>query len=263
MVRFKDGHLEIVAVPVETGAQKATVAAAPVTDVVAEEKVFTVRGSEGWLLDKSNPPIGRVIAGQHGRLILGEDDTIYTDVGSSHGAREGKKYTIIRKSLMVRHPVTNEELGYKVSLLGALQLTHVTDLNSRGNISYSFKEIEPGDLLVTYREIKRKKIPLKMVNRPLSGYIVESATGADAVAAGDVVYLDLGTSQGAEPGNMLYIVRKVSIEKMLVERYVGELPSEVVGALVVIEADNKTSTAIVVKSIDAIFKGNQVLSSLR
>ena len=265
IVRFKDGQLEVVAAPVESAAQKASAAQvekAPEPDVV-EEKTFTARGNEGSLMDKDFVFDGRIIAGQHGRLILGGDDTVYTDIGSSHGAREGKKYTILRKSSMVKHPVTNDELGFRVYSMGSLQLTHVTELNSRGIISQSFKEIEPGDLLVPYQQIKRKVISLKMTGRPLKGYIVESASGANAIAAGDVVYLDLGRQQGVEPGNMLYIIRKVAIEKMIVERYVGELPSEVVGALVVVESGNRTSTAIVVKSIDAIFKGNEVLSAPR
>lgn len=260
LVRFKDGKLEIVDPPVETGAQKA---AAPVEPEVVEEKVFTVRGNEGWLMEKDLASVGRIIAGQHGRLILGEDDTVYTDIGTDHGGEDGKKYTILRKSSMVKHPVTNDELGYRVFPLGAMQLSHVTKLNSRGIINQSFKEVEPGDLLIPYQEIKRKTIALKMVSRPLAGYIVETASGANAIAAGDVVYLDLGTQQGVEAGNLLYISRKVNIEKMLVERYVGELPSEVVGALVVVETGNRTSTAIVVKSIDAIFIGNEVLSTPR
>jgi hypothetical protein len=164
---------------------------------------------------------------------------------------------------MVRHPVTNEDLGHRVYPLGILQLTHVTELNSRAIINLSFKEVEPGDLLVPYQPIKRKLIPLKMASRPLRGYIVESASGANAIAASDVVYLDIGAQQGVEAGNMLYIIRKVNIEKMMVERYVGELPSEVVGALVVVETGNKTATAIVVKSIDAIFKGYEIVSEAR
>jgi hypothetical protein len=260
LVRFKDGHLELVEAPVET-AQK--VVDAPAEPEVAEEKVFAVRGNEGWLMDNDLVPDGRIIAGQHGRLILGEDDTVYTDIGTTHGGSDGKKYTILRKSKQVIHPVTHESLGYRVYPLGSLQLTHATELNSRAIINVSFKEVEPGDLLVPYQEIKRKTIPLKMASRPLKGYIVESGSGADAVAAGDVVYLDIGKEQGVEAGNLLYIARKVKIEKMMVERYVGELPREVVGALVVVETGNKTSTAIVVKSIDAIFKGNEVLSEAR
>jgi len=60
---------------------------------------------------------------------------------------------------------------------------------------------------------------------------------------------------------MLYIIRRVEIEKMMVKRYVGTLPNEVIGALVIVETAKNTSTAIVVKSIDAVFKGNEVVSS--
>lgn len=262
-VRFKDGQLEIVPAVVESVVQKAAAGqVAPVAEPeVVEEKTFSVRGNEGSLMENELVPTGRIVAGQHSRLILGEEDTVFTDIGTKHGGADGNKYTILRKTTVVKHPVTGDELGYKVYPLGALQLTQVTELNSRGIISNSFKEIEPGDLLVPYQPLKRKKISLKMASIPLKGYIVDSATGDDSIAAGDVVYLDLGRSQGAEVGNMLYIIRQVHIEKMLVDRYVGQLPSEVVGAVVVVEVGNRTSTAIVVKSIDAIFKGNQVVSA--
>lgn len=265
-VRFVNGKLEIVDAPVEAGGQKASSTGQLVKVAeaeVAEEKTFTVRGNEGWLMEKDTLPTGRIIAGQHGRLVLGEDDTVFTDIGTSHGGNDGSKYTILRKSKQIKHPVTGDDLGYKVYPLGSLQLTHATKLNSRGIISTSFKEIEPGDLLVPYQPVKRRTVALKMVSRPLRGYLVESATGTSALATGDVVYLDLGTSQGAEPGNLLYVIRKVEIEKMLVDRYVGQLPSEVVGAVVIVEAGKNSSTAIVVKSIDAIFKGNEVVSAPR
>lgn len=261
-VRFKDGHLEVVSA--DAGTQKASAAPAPFPEPeVAEEKTFTVHGNEGRLMEQDVVPAGRVIAGQHGRLILGSDDTIFTDIGSTHGATDGAKYSILRKSKTIKHPITNDELGYRVLPLGVVQLTQVTQLNSRAIISSSHKEIEPGDLLVPYQPIKRSEITLKMVERPFKGYIVESATGNNSIAAGDVVYLDLGTAQGVEVGNLLYIIRQVNIEKMLVDRYVGQLPNEVVGALVVVETGSKTSTAIVVKSIDAIFKGNEVVSAPR
>lgn len=265
-VRFVNGKLEIVDAPVEAGAQKAAAGGQAVVAAdaeVAEEKQFTVRGNEGWLMEKELAPSGRIIAGQHGRLVLGEDDTVFTDIGTRHGGRDGSKYTILRKSKVVKHPVTGDELGYRVYPLGTVQLTQVTELNSRGIISSSFKEVEPGDLLVPYQPVKRRSVALKMTAKPLRGVIAASAAGNNSIAAGDVVYLDLGVTQGAEPGNLLYVIRKVAIEKMLVDRYVGELPSEVVGAVVIVEAGNSTSTAIVVKSIDAIFKGNEVVSAPR
>ncbi len=264
-VRYVDGKLEIVTTPAEGGAVVSSAAQdikATEADV-AVEKLFTVMGNEGWLLEKDLASIGRVIAGEQARLVLGEEDTVFTDIGTVHGGQEGSKYTILRTSAMIKHPVTREELGYKVYPLGVVQLTHVTKNNSRGIITSSFKEVEPGDLLVPYHKVKRRNIPLKLASRPLNGSIVESATGNNSIASGDVVYLDLGLSQGVEPGNLLYVIRPVHIEKLLVDRYVGQLPSEVVGALVVVEAGNTTSTAIIVKSIDAIFKGSEVVNAPR
>lgn len=265
-IRFVNGKLEVVAAPEETGGQKASSAGQLVQAAeaeVAEEKAFTVRGNEGWLVEKELVPTGRIIAGQHGRLVLGEDDTVFTDVGRSHGGADGSKYTILRKPKKVTHPVTGDVVGFRVYPLGVMQLTQVTELNSRGIISSSYKEIEPGDLLAPYQPIKRRTVALKMTTKPLRGVIVESTDANAAIAAGDVVYLDLGASQGAEQGNLLYVIRKVEIEKMLVDRYVGQLPSEVVGAVVIVETGKNTSTAIVVKSIDAIFKGNEVVSAPR
>lgn len=260
-VRFVDGRLEIVPVDVPV-AQAPTALQVPQSDPeVVEEQLFRVRGNEGWLLEKDLATVGRIIAGEQSRMVLGEDDTVFTDIGSLHGGADGSTYTILRSSALIKHPVTREEIGYKVYPLGSLQLTKVTLNNSRGIITSSYKEVEPGDLLVPFQQLQRKNISLKVASRPLNGFIVESSTGNNSLAAGDVVYLDLGEAQGIEPGNLLYIIRKVAVEKMLVERYVGQLPSEVVGALVVVDVGNNTSTAIIVKSIDAIFKGSEVVDA--
>lgn len=260
-VRFVDGRLEIVPTA-PTAAKAPSALSIPEPEpVVVEEQLFRVHGNEGWLLEKSLSAVGRIIAGEQSRMVLGEDDSVYTDIGSLSGGADGTSYTILRISSLVKHPVTREEIGYKVYPLGSLQLTKVTLNNSRGIITSSYKEVEPGDLLVSYQRLQRKNIPLKVASRPLNGYIVESSTGNNSLAAGDVVYLDLGEAQGVEPGNLLYIIRKVAVEKMLVERYVGQLPSEVVGALVVVDVGANTSTAIIVKSIDAIFKGSEVVDA--
>lgn len=263
-VRFVDGRLQIVPA-VEAGAgQKA--AAAPeeaLPTEVVEEKTFAVRGNEGRLVESEMLPVGRIIAGQHSRLILGEDDIVFTDIGAKMGAVDGQKFSILRKSATISHPRTSEVLGTKFYPLGTLQLTQITSEGSRAIITSSFKEVEPGDWLFPYQEVKRREISLKLATRPLKGMIVESYTGHDAVAAGDVVYLDLGEQQGVEVGNMFYVVREVTVEKMLVDKVIKQLPYEVLGALVVVETGNRTATALVVKSIDAIFKNDIVVTAPR
>jgi LysM domain len=262
-VRLVDGKLEIVDQPLDASAAKAAAkqpAAEPLPEVVAERTVIA-RGNEGRLAEGALVPLGRIIAGQHGRLILGEDDNAFTDIGYAQGGQEGQRYTIVRRGNVISHPDTNLILGTKIYPLGHIQLTKVEKNTSRAIIIRSFKETEPGDLLMPYKETKRREVTLKAPSKEFNGRIVETYAGTQSIAAGDVVYLDLGRTSGVEVGNLLYLVRDVSIEKLMVDKVIEKLPREVLGALVVVDVGEKTSTALIVKSIDAIFKTDRVVST--
>ncbi len=260
-VRFVDGRMEFVT-DSGAGSQKAaTGATAPVVTEVTEEKLFTVRGNEGILMEKDVPLTGRIIAGHHGRIILGEDDIAFTDIGTVNGGVEGQKFTIIRKSTTISSPSTSEIIGTKYYPLGTLQLSRVGRESSRAIINRSFREIEPGDGLTPYREIKRREIALKAASSPIKGSIVDTYSGNDVVAAGDTVYLDIGRKDGLEVGNLCYVIRQVKIEKMMVSTHVKHLPHEVLGAVLVIRTGNRSSTGIVIKSIDGIFRNDKVVTA--
>ena len=227
---------------------------------VAAEKSYTVYGTEGFLLEKDIPSAGSVVGIQHDRIIAGDDDIVYTDIGSAHGAKSGDSFSIFRKDVTVIHPVTREVMGVKVLPLGTLQVTDVEKKASRAIITKTTKEISPGSYLMPFQQNRRHEIPLKMSTRELKGYIIESFSGTSVIASGDVVYIDLGSAQGAEVGNMLYIVRDVILDQRYVEGRVDKLPQELLGALVILETGKKVATALVVKSIDAIYKGDRLVS---
>jgi hypothetical protein len=157
----------------------------------------------------------------------------------------------------ISHPVTNFIMGRKIIPLGTLQLSEVEDATSRAIVTKSFMEIGAGSYLMPYRERKRE-VTLKAAAKELNGYIIATQTGNHTIAAGDIVYLDLGASQGVETGNMLYVVRDVTPDPQLFPGNVDKLPVEVLGALVVVETGQKTSTALIVKSIDTIYSGDRV-----
>ena len=123
----------------------------------------------------------------------------------------------------------------------------------------SYREISSGAILLPWRD-GRREIPLKASKRNLSGVIIDSLPGNKAVGVGDVVYLDLGKSQGIEVGNMLYVVRKVAPDR----EYRGAitLPQEVLGALVIVGAGRNASTALVVKNVETIYLGDNVVTVL-
>lgn len=245
---------------VKTGGQKAPVAKTEIAQEVTEEKSFTIHGNEGFLLENDVTPSGYIVGSHHDRIVTGEDDIVYTDLGTKNGAKPGDKFLIFEKGALVSHPFTNEIMGTKVVPLGMLQLTDVEQKSSRAIITKSYKEVSPGSYLMPYTNGKPREIALKMPSRDLKGYVIESYSGTNTIAAGDVVYVDLGTAKGAEPGNLLYIVRDVTLDQRYVQGRVEHLPQELVGALVILETGKNTSMAIVVKSIDAIYKGDKILS---
>lgn len=250
------------AVVVAQKSASATTVAAALQEVAAE-KTYTVYGSEGFLADKDFRPYGVVVGGQHDRIITGVDDIIYTDIGTDHKAAGGDKFSIYRKDVPVKHPLNSEEMGFKMIPLGVLQLTDVEKKSSRAIITRSTREISPGAYLLPYKDKGRREIALKSSGTDLKGYIIESFKGVSIIAAGDVVYIDLGASQGAEVGNMLYIVRDVTIDQRYVEGRIDKLPQELLGALVILETGKKSSTALVVKSIDTIYKGDRIVSQTK
>lgn len=230
---------------------------------VAAERSYTVFGSEGFLLEKSVSPAGIVLGIQNDRILAGDDDIAYTDIGTSQGAKGGEKYLVFRKESTVTHPITNEVMGSKIIPLGTLQLTDMERKSSRAIIFRVSREISPGSYLMPYKENRRHEIPLKMTTKDLKGYIIDSQSGVSIIAAGDIVYIDLGSAQGAEVGNMLYIVRDVTLDQRYAEGRIDKLPQELLGALVILETGKKVATALVVKSIDAIYKGDRLVNMTR
>jgi hypothetical protein len=264
-LRIFPDHIEFV--PKEeqqaaAGVQKAA-KSIEMSQEVAEEKSFRVRGSEGFLMETDLKPFGYVVAVHHDRIVAGEDDIVFTDIGTSRGAKGGEKFSVFRKEASVSHPLTNEIMGNKVVPLGTLQLTDVEEKASRAIITKTYKEISPGSYLMPYHNGKQREVTLKMSNRELKGYIIESYSGTNIIAAGDIVYIDLGSAKGAEPGNMLYVVRDVTVDQRYVEGRIDRLPQELLGALVILETGKKTATALVVKSIDAIYMGDKLISKIK
>ena len=221
------------------------------------ERSFLVSGSEGFLMEKGVKTAGRIITTSQNRQIVGEDDIVYTDIGTVHGAKEGDRFSIYKKLDPVSHPVSNVILGEKVIPLGTLQLTEVEEKVSKAIVTKSYQEIGPGSFLLPYKD-KRRLVSLKAADHDLAGYIVETQTGNHAIGEGDIAFIDLGKMQGVEPGYFIYILRDVVPDQQYADISVNKLPAEVIGALVVVQSGENTSTGLVVKSIDTIYRGDRV-----
>ena len=243
--------------------EKATMPAATPPAEAAEAEappqvaVFTVTGSEGFLMERESQPSGVIVSIHQNRVMAGEDDIVYTDIGRIHGADAGDRFSIYRKIGPVSHPFTNVILGEQVMPLGELQLSEVEEKASKAIVTRSFQEISAGSFLLPYRD-RKVTVPLKSADRDLSGYIVQTQTGNRVLAVNDVVYLDLGRAHGVQPGNLLYVVRDVTPDQRYALSKIEKLPVDVIGALVVVGTGLNSSTAVIVKSVDTVYRGDRV-----
>ena len=255
-VRVYSDRIEIEE-PAKAAGQEAVQGAKEIPAEEAQGPVFTVTGSEGFLMENGLHPAGMIVSTHQDRVIVGQDDIVYTDIGRVNGANVGDRFSIYKKMGPVSHPVTNVILGDRVLPLGELQLSEVDEKVSKAIITKSFREIGAGSFLLPYRD-KRMTVPLKAAARDLVGYIAETRTGNTAIAVGDEVYLDLGSAQGTQPGNLLYIVRDVTPDQRFAQAKIEKLPVEVIGALVVVHTGINSSTAVIVKSVDTVYRGDRV-----
>ncbi len=243
--------------PAPSAAAKVPRATAPETGAAAE-KTFVVNGSEGFLAEKEPKTSGHIIVTNNDKQLTGTDDVVYTDIGKAGGARTGERFSIFQTMETVSHPVKNYTVGYRVASLGTLQLVDLKKNNSKAIITRSYREIGPGAYLMPYRNRKRE-ISLRAARKDFEGYIVSSRDGIITLGAGDIAYLDLGKKQGLEVGNVLYVVRDMKPSSTnYFERKSRSLPRDVIGAVVIVDTGENTSTALIVKSVEAIYRGDRV-----
>jgi TolB-like protein len=83
-----------------------------------------------------------------GYVVAVEPQQFYVDVGSSKGIRKGSKCVVFREGDKIRHPVTGEILGSKVTKLGELVVTDVQDKMSTAKIVQMDQDFKVGDKIV-------------------------------------------------------------------------------------------------------------------
>ncbi|GAB4541083.1 MAG: LysM domain-containing protein [Thermodesulfovibrionia bacterium] len=188
--------------------------------------------SSGWLSDDF-PSIGKIIASPSERTIFGNYDMVYLDINGE--TAKGDKYLIIRDIKKVTHPKTGRYLGHQIRVTGILEIREMRDHTPVATITNAFEEVRVGDGLLKYEDVEPPFVP-DIIRRPdIEGYIVESRMNNRAISAGDIIYLDKGSDDGLEVGD---IFDTFSLEPV-------KIP---IGRIQVISLRPHTSTAIVLKS---------------
>lgn len=245
----------------EEAPKKEDMAISPVV-VGLEKKEGTVyysrMGSAGFISLEELTAAGLILDSREEKLMLGEQDSVYLNLGDASGIAVGDKFSIYTVAKKVNHPITGKSLGYKIKILGGLEVMELNGENvSTATIFRSYGAISRGDRIRPYEPAVREII-LQGTQAGLEGYIVDSKRPVSILGDGDIVHIDKGELDGVETGNVFTVYRPA---KKVTDRMTGrklQLPEENVGKLVVLEAQEKTSTALVTKSKKELVIGDHI-----
>lgn len=236
------------------------------------------------------------------RATFAQGDVVFLNRGRGAGIQPGAVYYIIRPVGEVNHPFTRKRLGYYVRELGLLRVLEVGDQTSTAEITVSCDTVAFGDLLKPYEEYTG---PMVGEARPLprygegsggmTGQIVMSPGFHENFSANRVVFIDLGTRQDVQPGDLFTIYReigrregitKVPHDKVMQDRSRGygsdrfrggeysiqgtrvplesvennrpPLPRKVLGELVVLKVEKSASVALITRTTAEVQIGDRI-----
>ena len=229
--------------------------------------------SVGWLaplLDGNELEQSGYIIGQEdsqARIRAATGDRVFINRGKINGVASGDRFLIFRIAQEVEHPDTGDYIGHQIKIVGGVQVEEVFERTSSAIITEAYEDVSVGNRrlegIETYDRILPefevdKDIRLKPNEQEINGWVVGTKSRKLAVVQNDVIYLDKGTQNGVEVGNVFNIYRP---NREVEDPEVGDevaLPRYFVGEAVVLRANETTSTALITSSRREVVIGDQI-----
>jgi hypothetical protein len=186
----------------------------------------------GWI-SKIDPSIGKVIYAPNNRELAGKDDIVYLELNSGTASPQDR-FLAVREIKPVRHPETNDKIGYQYRIMGIMEVTGHENNMIKAVVTDSFEDIQRGDGLIAYTEMEPPLLPKEERTPAISGVILESHMNNVISAEGDVVFLDKGENDGIQVGDVFSVFAPPPTERVLGKIQVISLQPTTAGAVVLL-----------------------------
>jgi hypothetical protein len=222
---------------------------------------------ESFVTKEEIDDLGSISGSREEKVYLAEFDTVYLKFKDPGQVQMGGRYTIMRTERKIFHPITKDFRGYYTHIVGLVQVTAVSDDIATGTITASFDTIERGDKIGPWVENLVKSIAPKPNGVELRGYIMDSEVSLTNLGERHIVFIDQGTQNGVEEGNVFDVVRREDgLLPMGVVRQINawdaKAPMEVFGRVMIVDARPTASTGIVLFSLRELQSGDRVLMTV-
>lgn len=243
---------ELTAAPAEAIAPAAMI---PVLEapVVAAAPLITIAVPAGvsFISESEQKSGGTIFDYPIARHFAAAGDTVFVRVPAETTLHLGERLEILKSQAEIIHPVSKKRLGFQVDQLGTLEIIALGADLQTAIIRKNFREIERGAWL-TPRPSTREKIALRRAESELAGMVVGTASHKELQGPTEVLFIDLGTSQGLKVGNVLTLTRPGQATDLALKEKKGAdllYPEVLIGYALVVDTNAETATAVILKSL--------------
>ncbi|HEY4816811.1 MAG TPA: hypothetical protein VIH67_05235 [Candidatus Acidoferrum sp.] len=265
---------------------------APATGGTTLQPGYTTIYCSGFVKDTKLPNDLYVISGEQAgyKIIFAQGENVYINRGSDHGVRIGDRFMVVRQTadpmrvdwFKGQSKIANA-MGNLYADIGQLRVVSVLQKTSVAEVVFSCKDVTRGDIVRPFEE--RPAPPYKEVGTfdhfaPVSGKpvgtVVTSSTFQQSQGQGSTMYVNLGAAQGVKVGDYMRLFRYQGKDIEAVPQTKGyayqiygfgstparyewkDLPREVLGEGIVLNASRNAATVFVTFSSVEIYAGDNV-----
>ena len=222
---------------------------------------ITVPAGVSFIAESEQSSGGTIFDFPFARYFAGSGDTVFVRVPAATSVAVGDRLQIIKSQAEIIHPVSKKRLGFQVDQVGTLEITALGQDLHTAIVRQSFREIERGSWLAPHRAV-HEQIALRRATKEMSGMIISTASHRELLGPSEVLFIDLGESNGLMVGNLLTLTRPRKATDLAPVKKRGETalvyPEELIGYALVVETNPETATAVILKSLGPALIGDRV-----
>ncbi len=218
---------------------------------IAPDSVWTTL--VGFISSADQDKAGQIINAEQEAVMLTDYDRVYMKL--KNAGKKGDRLAVYRITREIDHPITGESIGYAVEILGGVEIIDTSPVVATGQVAQSYRPIERGDYVGKWPEGFGQRVAPVANTAETQGYIVETVGDViGQIGEFHLVFIDRGRSQGVQRGNIFRVITRGD----LYTRETEDLPNEEVGQLMVLDAQENASTAIVTFALRELAVGDKI-----
>ncbi|MCX5859182.1 MAG: LysM domain-containing protein [Proteobacteria bacterium] len=211
--------------------------------------------SRGFISPNELGKMGLIVGSHEEKIMFSAGDVVFTNLGENSGVKVGDRFSILEQGNKVFHPQTKKLMGYQVEIMGDLEIMELNGQVSTAKIIHSENVVAKSNFLRAF-EPAVKEIDLKQFSGQIDGFVVGAQNPVENSVEKDIIYLDRGTRDGLEVGNLMLVYRPSQSVLEPGTKKSLKLPPRLLGKVLIVDVKDGTSAALITSSLDTVRVGD-------